>query len=81
MGGRINGGLGGCGLVFRWLGWCLGWPDQWWFGVWVAMGWCFGGQIGVWVSFFVVGGGGCWGACGGGVIFWVCDFWILILCF
>ena len=55
--------LGGCGLVFRWLGWC------------------FGGRIGVWVSFFViVVVGGCWGACGGGVIFWVCDFWILILC-
>ena len=35
--------------------------------------WCLG-------EFFVVVVGGCWGVCGGGVIFWVCDFWILILC-
>ena len=59
----------------------FGWLDQWWFGVRVAMGWCLGVWVGVWVSFFVVVVvGGCWGACSGGVIFWVCDFWILLLC-
>ena len=36
--------------MFGLAGSMFGWPDQWWFGVWVAMGWCLGGWVGVLVA-------------------------------
>ena len=29
-------------VVFGLAGSVFGWPDQWWFGVWLVVGWCSG---------------------------------------
>ena len=34
-------------VVFGLAGSVFGWPDQWWFGVWLVVGWCLGGWVGV----------------------------------
>ena len=42
-------------VVFGLVESVFGWPDQWWFGVWVAVGWCLGGWVGVLVVGLVFG--------------------------
>ena len=59
MGGRINSGLV---VGWLWVGVLVAGLVFWW------LDWCLS-------EFFVVLiVGGCWGVCGGGIIFWVCDF-------